>query len=88
MRNELGFTGVVVTDDIEVGATVSGMSMAEYAVRTINAGSDMVIIRNDVKHIKEVRDALLQAVADGTISEDRLDASVRRIMLMKFSNDQ
>lgn len=65
----------------------SGMSMAEYAIRTINAGSDMVIIRNDAKHIKEVRDALLQAVADGTISEDRLDASVRRIMLMKFSND-
>ena len=64
------------------------MSMAEYAVRTINVGSDMVIIRNDAKHIKEVRDALLQAVADGTISEDRLDASVRRIMLMKFSNDQ
>lgn len=88
LRNELGFTGVVVTDDIEVGATVSGLSMAEYAVRTINAGSDMVIIRNDAKHIKEVRDALLQAVADGTISEDRLDASVRRIMLMKFSNDQ
>lgn len=87
LRNELGFTGVVVTDDIEVGATVSGLSMAEYAVRTINAGSDMVIIRNDAKHIKEVRDALLQAVADGTISEDRLDASVRRIMLMKFSND-
>ena len=88
LRNELGFTGVVVTDDIEVGATVSGMSMAEYAIRTINAGSDMVIIRNDAKHIKEVRDALLQAVADGTISEDRLDASVRRIMLMKFSNVQ
>lgn len=88
LRNELGFTGVVVTDDIEVGATVSSMPMAEYAVRTINAGSDMVIIRNDAKHIKEVRDALLQAVADGTISEDRLDASVRRIMLMKFSNDQ
>ena len=88
LRNELGFTGVVVTDDIEVGATVSGMSMTEYAVRTINAGSDMVIIRNDAKHIKEVRDALLQAVADGTISEDRLDASVRRIMLMKFSNNQ
>lgn len=87
LRNELGFTGVVVTDDIEVGATVSGMFMAEYAIRTINAGSDMVIIRNDAKHIKEVRDALLQAVADGTISEDRLDASVRRIMLMKFSND-
>ncbi len=88
LRNELGFTGVVVTDDIEVGATVSSMPIAEYAVRTIKAGSDMVIIRNHAKHIKEVRDALLQAVADGTISEDRLDASVRRIMLMKFSNNQ
>ena len=86
LRKELGFDGVVLTDDIEVGAAVVGMSIEDYAVRTINAGSDMVIVCKHPKHIKEVHDALTQAVADGTISEARLDEAVRRIMLMKFSN--
>ena len=86
LRKELGFDGVVITDDIEVGAAVVGMSIEDYAVRTINAGSDMVIVCKHPKHIKEVHDALTQAVADGTISEARLDEAVRRIMLMKFSN--
>ena len=87
LRKELGFDGVVITDDIEVGAAVAGMSIEDYAVRTINAGSDMVIVCKHPKHIKDVHDALTQAVADGTISEARLDESVRRIMLMKFSNE-
>ena len=88
LRKEMGFDGVVITDDIEVGAAVASMSIGDYAVRTINAGSDMVIICKHPKHIKVVHDALTQAVADGTISEARLDEAVRRIMLMKFSNDQ
>ena len=88
LRKEMGFEGVVITDDIEVGAAVAGMSIEDYAIRTINAGSDMVIVCNHAKHIKEVHDALTQAVENGTISEARLDESVRRIMLMKFSNDR
>lgn len=87
LRKELGFDGVVITDDIEVGAAVAGMSIEDYAVRTINAGSDMVIVCKHPKHIKDVHDALTQAVADGTISEARLDEAVCRIMLMKFSNE-
>ena len=87
LRKELGFDGVVITDDIEVGAAVAGMSIEDYAVRTIYAGSDMVIVCKHPKHIKDVHDALTQAVADGTISEARLDEAVRRIMLMKFSNE-
>ena len=87
LRKELGFDGVVITDDIEVGAAVAGMSIEDYAVRTLNAGSDMVIVCKHPKHIKDVHDALTQAVADGTISEARLDEAVRRIMLMKFSNE-
>lgn len=88
LRNELGFDGVVMTDDIEVGAAIAGMSIEDYAVRTINAGSDMVILCKHAKHIKAVHDALTQAVENGNISEARLDESVRRIMLMKFSNDR
>ena len=88
LRKEMGFEGVVITDDIEVGAAVAGMSIEDYAVRTINAGSDMIIVCKHAKHIKDVHDALTQAVENGTISEARLDESVRRIMLMKFSNEQ
>lgn len=88
LRKEMGFDGVVITDDIEVGAAVAGMSIEDYAVRTINAGSDMIIVCKHAKHIKDVHDALTQAVENGTISEARLDESVRRIMLMKFSNEQ
>ena len=88
LRKELGFEGVVITDDIEVGAAVAGMSIEDYAIQTINAGRDMVIICKHPKHIKAVHDALTQAVENGTISEARLDESVRRIMLMKFSNNQ
>lgn len=88
LRNELGFEGVVITDDIEVGAAIAGISIEDYAVRTINAGSDMVILCKHAKYIKAVHDALTQAVENGTISEARLDESVRRIMLMKFSNDR
>ena len=88
LRKELGFEGVVITDDIEVGAAVAGISIEDYAVRTINAGSDMIIVCKHAKHIKDVHDALTQAVENGTISEARLDESVRRIMLMKFSNEQ
>ena len=88
LRKKLGFQGVVITDDIEVGAAVAGMSIEDYAVRTINAGSDMIIVCKHAKHIKDVHDALTQAVENGTISEARLDESVRRIMLMKFSNEQ
>ena len=88
IRKELGFEGVVITDDIEVGAAVAGMSIEDYAVRTINAGSDMIIVCKHAKHIKDVHDALTQAVENGTISEARLDESVRHIMLMKFSNEQ
>ena len=88
LRKEMGFDGVVITDDIEVGAAVAGISIEDYAVRTINAGSDMVIVCKHAKHIKDVHDALMQAVENGTISEARLDESVRRIMLMKFSNEQ
>ena len=88
LRKELGFEGVVITDDIEVGAAIAGISIEDYAVRTINAGSDMIIVCKHAKHIKDVHDALVQAVENGTISEARLDASVRRIMLMKFSNEQ
>ena len=88
LRKEMGFDGVVITDDIEVGAAVAGMSIEDYAVRTINAGSDMIIVCKHAKHIKDVHDALTQAVENGTISEARLDESVRRIMFMKFSNEQ
>ena len=88
LRGELGFTGVVLSDDIEVGAAITGIPVGDYAVRTIKAGGDMVAVCKHSNHIKEIHTALTQAVEDGTITEAQLNAAVRRIMIMKFTNNQ
>ena len=87
LRGELGFTGVVLSDDIEVGAAITGIAVGDYAVRTIKAGGDMVAVCKHSNHIKEIHTALTQAVKDGTITEAELNAAVRRIMIMKFTNN-
>ena len=88
LRGELGFTGVVLSDDIEVGAAITGIAVGDYAVRTIKAGGDIVAVCKHSNHIKEIHTALTQAVEDGTITEAELNAAVRRIMIMKFTNNQ
>ena len=51
---------------------------------SILAGSDLILVDADTFHIDEVHRALAQAVADGTITTERLDESVKRILLMKM----
>lgn len=84
LRNELGFTGVILTDDVSVGAAVTNQSIGDYAVRTILAGSDMVLVPKEEKQIKAVHTALTNAVESGRIPHQRLDDAVYHIMLMKF----
>ena len=51
---------------------------------SILAGSDLILVDADTIHIDEVHHALTRAVADGTISTERLNESVKRILLMKM----
>jgi beta-N-acetylhexosaminidase len=83
LRKEIGFNGLVVTDDIEMaGAAVVG-NIGERAIRAIEAGDDMIMIGWNRKTQAQVADALYKSVKSGRISEERINESVRRVLLAK-----
>jgi len=88
LKEEMGFRGLVVTDALDMGAltrvfpgTPAEVSAAE-AVQAIQAGNDMVIIPAD---LDGAYNGLLQAVKQGTLTEQRIDASVLKILRLKAS---
>ncbi|MCD8027411.1 MAG: beta-hexosaminidase [Erysipelotrichaceae bacterium] len=81
LRNELGFSGVIITDDLKMEAVLDYVQNGSAAVLAVLAGNDMIISSNFVKQKQEVIDA----VNDGTISEKIIDTAVRRILAMKYA---
>ncbi|WP_058303660.1 beta-N-acetylhexosaminidase [Gorillibacterium timonense] len=84
LRKELGFQGVVFTDDMTMGAVAENYDLSTAAVDAILAGGDIVLVCHDAAKEKLVLDALVQAVKDGRISPERLDESVERILRLKL----
>ena len=84
LRHDLGYNGVVMTDRIDIGALQANQKIGDFAVSSIVAGSDLVLVDADTVHIDEVHRALTQAVANGTITSDRLNDAVKHILLMKM----
>ncbi len=83
LRNRLGFNGVVITDDMTMGAIVDNYDIGDAAVRSVNAGSDIVLVCHGNEKRLAVIDALIDAADNGTITEQRLNESVYRILKMK-----
>lgn len=81
LRGELGFKGIIITDAMEMGAIVQHYSPAESAVGTIKAGADIVLLP---ANLIEAVDAVIQAVNNREIPEQRIDESVRRILTLKL----
>lgn len=84
LRNELGFQGLAITDEIEMYGFMEGdQSVAESVIESFNAGADIFVIG----HTKEVQDKVLKAfkegAANGLISEERINESLRRIIKVK-----
>ncbi len=80
LRNELGYKNLVVTDAMEMGAISQQYTPEEAVVKSIQAGVDVLLC---VPKYKKAFDAVVNAVKDGTISESRINESVRRILLLK-----
>lgn len=83
LRNELGFGGVVITDDMTMGAIMQNYGISDAAVKSVNAGSDIILVAHDYAMQVKVIEALRQAAADGIISEQRINESVYRILKLK-----
>jgi beta-N-acetylhexosaminidase len=83
LREQWGFDGVVVTDDLEMHAIVDHHGVGDAAVQAFLAGADILLICKDRSRAVSAMEAVRKAVEDGTIPTDRLEASVRRIMHLK-----
>ena len=81
LRGELGFEGVIVTDGMGMGAITRQYRSGEAAVKALQAGADIILLPED---LQEAYDAVLAAVADSTLTAARLDASVSRILTLRF----
>jgi beta-N-acetylhexosaminidase len=85
LRGELEYDGLVVTDDLEMGAIVANYGMGDAGRMAIAAGADMLAICAGVDAIKEAHTAVTDGVQKGEIREDRIDESIARISAVKRS---
>lgn len=79
LRYDMNFNGVIITDDLSMGAIAEFLPDVDSAVIAVLAGNDMLCTGN----YKEQSVAVIKAVEDGVISESRIDSSVRRILTWK-----
>ncbi len=79
LRKELGFRGVIATDDLTAGAVTAHCGTEEAAVTAIRAGNDL-LCTSDYTQI----DGVLEAVRSGELSEERINESVLRILKLKI----
>ena len=80
LRGELGYQNLIITDAMEMGAITLQYTNAEAAVGTLQAGADIVL---GPQNFVEAFDAVVKAVEDGVLTEQRIDQSVRRILRLK-----
>lgn len=83
LRQELGFEGVVFTDDLTMGAISNTYSLGEAAVKAVQAGCDMLLVCHGLDNARAAHAALLEAVEAGDLTRSRLEESVGRILALK-----
>lgn len=83
LRNELGFTGIIMTDDLSMDAVNEYVENNEAATLAINSGNDMIIAANVVPMYKEV----LKSIEENKISEETINKAVLRIIAWKLNSN-
>ncbi len=81
LRGTLGFEGIVITAPLNEAAVIDNYSSSEAAIKAIKAGCDMILVPGN---FVEAYEGLLSEVRDGSISEERVDESLRRIYRIKY----
>ncbi len=83
LRGDLGYQGVVITDDLGMGAIMRTYDLAGAGLRAVKAGDDIVLAVRSLPEYDKIYMRLISAVRRGEITEQRFDESVWRIMLLK-----
>ena len=84
LRETLGYRGIIITDNLAMGAVANHNSFRELGVKAIQAGADIAMICHEYGHQQEIYLGILDAVKNGTISEERINESVKRIVRAKL----
>lgn len=94
LRNDLGFNGIIITDDINMGAIKNEYTVADSIVKAIQAGNDMIIITIDKNSkdkitntkidYKTVIESVKNALEKGEITDNDIDTALRRILAWKY----
>lgn len=80
LREELGFDGVIISDSFAMGAITENYEPADAAVRFFAAGGDILLMTPD---LHAAHQGVLDAIATGSLTEERIDDSVRRVLTVK-----
>jgi len=89
LRNQIGFKGVIISDDMQMAAVSNNYKLNEAIIIAINAGVDVITVLNnslsgyDKDIAQKARDEIFTAVKDGRINEQRITESYNRILDLK-----
>lgn len=84
LRKDYEFTGLILSDDMEMGAMAKHYVFSEMGVKAIEAGADIILVCHDYGHEQEVFNGLLKAYRNGTIDKKMVDEKVKRIVKTKM----
>lgn len=85
LRKEMGFDGVVITDDMTMGAITDHFEIGQAAVESIKAGSDIIMVAHNYDYIITTVTAIKEAINKGELTEERINESVKRIISLKLN---
>lgn len=87
LRNQLGFDGVVISDDMNMGAISKHYGMKEAISLSLNAGVDILLFGNNLVYDKDIakkaHGIIMDLVSENKVSLKRIDKSVKRVLLLK-----
>lgn len=86
LRKKLGYQGIIITDDLEMGAIANYYGFDRIGVEAVKAGADIVLVCHEYQHGADVYLGLLEALEAGEITQEEVDNSVRRILKYKLKN--
>ena len=84
LRNELGFQGVIMTDSLTMESITAYYSEDQAAAVAVEAGSDLLMGASTPADVASMIQGIKQAIDAGSISMQRIDDSVRRILMLKY----
>lgn len=83
LRKDLNFDGIVITDDMTMGAIIENYDIGNAAVKAVEAGSDIILVSHGYENKIKVLKDLKNAVGNERIPMERIDESVYRILKLK-----